>query len=432
MDNTLAQNPNDLFSIQSRPSRVWDQVRHFNRKLEPTLRAKKFSLMAQSPSAFFRGTNHLYWADWGKSDLLKVFGGGKDTRLWINADLYNGHFGSFTDATGRLVYDLNDFHESVVADYQHDLWRLGVSLVMTGRENLHPPAVTRKMVIACALGYWRELKRCRWYPNVRHAPWDEEQASGSLRHFLTHARKHLGIRAMLESWTKPGKDGFRLKIQGNPDLQVLSRETAKKLEKSLDHYAADLRPWPGVKPRLFKIMDMARLLNNGAGLEGLKRYYALVRVHETAEDACRILELQQQGEPSAWKYLPLKARKKTTDLCGGSQSLRVDLACRALGRYPDPWLGRLEFQGDEFLVQERSPYAGVLPSAMMDEGAAYQLGAILARAHCRAKKSFARKAFNIIREDRKAFRKQVSALSHAYADQVELDYKGFLKMEKKK
>src|ERR1017187_5233488 len=109
MDNPLAQTPNDLFSIQSRPSRVWDQVRHFNRKLEPLFRAKKFSLMSRSPSAFFRGTNHLYWADFGKSDLLKAFGDGKDTRLWINGDLHCDHFGSFTDATGRLVYDLNNF-----------------------------------------------------------------------------------------------------------------------------------------------------------------------------------------------------------------------------------------------------------------------------------------------------------------------------------
>src|SRR5665213_2988188 len=73
MDNTLAQNPNDLFSIQSRPSRVWDQVRHFNRKLEPSLRTKKFSLTAKSSPAFFRATDHLYWADFEKSDLLRPF-----------------------------------------------------------------------------------------------------------------------------------------------------------------------------------------------------------------------------------------------------------------------------------------------------------------------------------------------------------------------
>jgi Uncharacterized protein conserved in bacteria (DUF2252) len=103
-----------------------------------------------------------------------------------------------------------------------------------------------------------------------------------------------------------------------------------------------------------------------------------------------------------------------------------------LSRYPDPWLGRLELQGEEYLVREKSPYQGVLPSAMLDGDAAYQLGAILTRAHCRAKKSFTKKAFNIIKEDRKAFRKQLSVLAHTYADQVELDYKSFLKMKKVK
>ncbi len=422
----------DPRSPHSRPEWVREQILHFNRKLEPRFLQKKFSLMAQSHFAFYRGTDHLFWSDFGGSGLEETFGGGKDTRLWISGDLHRDNFGSFTDATGRLVYDLTDFDEAVVADYQFDLWRLGASLVVAGRENKRDTRAVSHLVEACAKGYWRELKSCRWYPNVRYGPWDEEQAAGSLRQFLSHARKHFGFSHMLERWTKAGKEGLRFKIQGNPDLEAIPAETAKKLGRALQGYSEGLKPWPLEKPRLFEIEDIARRMNAGVGSEGLRRYYALARVREAGEDAYRVLDIKEQVEPSSWNYLSKKARRKTQELCGGKQGLRVDLACRALGRHPDPWLGRLEIKGDEYLVHERSPYKGVMPGELLDEGTAEQLGAILARAHCRAKESFAKKAFNRIREDKKEFRKQLVALSLAYADQVALDYKSFVEMVKSK
>ncbi len=129
---------------RSRPSWVKDQIRSFNQNLESRSRDKKFSLMAHSPDTFFQGTNHLFWTDFAESDWLGAFGGDKGTRIWISGDLHFTNFGSFIDATGRLVYDLNNFDESIVADYQFDLWRLGVSLVLLGRKNKkkskgHPP-----------------------------------------------------------------------------------------------------------------------------------------------------------------------------------------------------------------------------------------------------------------------------------------------------
>src|SRR5205814_854996 len=105
-----------------------------------------------SPFAFFRGTNHLFWSDFGKSDLLDRFGGGKKTRLWVCGDAHHDNFGSFADASGRLVYDLDDFDETVVADYQLDLWRLGTSLALSGRELKRNPKAVERMILECAWG----------------------------------------------------------------------------------------------------------------------------------------------------------------------------------------------------------------------------------------------------------------------------------------
>ncbi len=381
--------------------------------------------MAQAPWDFFRGTNHLFWADLGKSAWLDSFGGKKGTRIWIVGDLHFGNFGSFTDSTGRLVYDLNNFDESIVADYQFDLWRLGVSLVLLGRKNKKNLKSLRGMALECARGYWREVKSCRWYKSLSQAPWDEEQAAQSLRHYLAHVRKYYGFSHLLEHWTKPGKNGLGFKTQGNPDLETIPKEMARKLEKALKDYALRLKPWPMEKPRVFEIESLARRLNNGPGTEGRKHYYALARVREEAQDPYRILQIKEQVEAGAWEHLPKKSLRKTRKLSGNSQSLRVELACRALSRNPDPWLGRLEWKGDDYTVGELSPYNGSLPDDRLDETTAYQLGGILARAHCRAKKSFAKNAFESIKKDKKRFRRLVADLSLAYADQVEEDYRGF-------
>jgi uncharacterized protein (DUF2252 family) len=411
---------------RSRPSWAKDHIHRFNKSLEPRAREKKNSILARSPFDFFLGTNQLFWADFGESEWLNAFGGGKGTRIWISGDLHCDNFGSFADATGRLVYDLNNFEQSIVADYQYDLWRLGTSLVLLGRKSQKNPKAIRRMVVECARGYWREIKSCRWYKSLSQAPWDEEQAAQSLRHYLIHARKHYGYPHLLERWTKPGKNGLGFKTQGNPDLEILPKEIARKLEKALKDFAANLKPWPMEKPRVFEIEDLALRLNNGPAREGQKHYYALVRVREEAQNPYRILEMKQQVEPGAWDNLSKKSLRKTRKLCGNNQALRVELANRALSRQPNPWLGILEWKGDDYTVDELSPYGDVLPGDMMDETAAYQLGGILARAHCRTKGSFAKKAFENIKKDKKEFRRLVADLSLAYADQVEEDYRAFV------
>lgn len=385
--------------------------------------------MVQSPWAFFRATNHLFWADFGKSDWSEAFGGDKATRTWINGDLQWDNFGSFTDATGRLVYDLNSFDQSIVADYQFDLWRLGVSLVLLSRKNKKNPKAIRRMLVECARGYWREIKSCRWYKSLSQAPWDEEQSAQSLRHYLIHVRKHYGFPNLLENWTKPGKGGLAFKTKGNPDLEIVSKEATRKLEKTLKDYALRLKPWPVEKPRVFEIECLAQRLNSEPGSEGQKHYYALVRVREEAQNPYRILQIKQQVEPGAWNYLSRKSLRKTRRLCGNNHALRVELACQSLSRQPDPWLGRLEWKGDDYTVGELSPYTGVLPHDMLDENSAYQLGGILARAHCRTKGGFAKNAFECIKRDKKEFRRLIADLSLAYADQVEEDYRSFCEAE---
>lgn len=409
---------------RTRPSWVRDRIGRFDRKLDPQTRKLKWARMGQSPSSFFRQTGHLFWADFARSPLLENFGGGKKTRLWINGDALLGHFTSLTDTSGRLVLDLAHFDGSIIADYQFDLLRLGISLALAARENRQNPKAVYRMVLEYARSYWREIKSCRWYENIRFSPWDEEQSSGSVRHFLADIRKTRSYPQILEHWTKTGKAGPKFKTSGGTELRAFPKEGVKKLEKALLWYAGDLKPWPGPKPRVFEVSDLALSPNGGSN-----NYWALVRMKEEGENPYRLLELRRETEPPSWHFLPKKARRKTRDLCGDNQALRAELGCRALSRSQDPWLGRLELKDGDYLVREKSPFEASLSGAMVDEGAAVQLGAILARAHCRAKDSFAKNAFEAIKADKKAFRKQVAEIAVAYSAQVEADYQSFRSRE---
>ncbi len=104
-----------------------------NDALPPTDRQAKYAKMAASPFVFFRGTNHVFCADFAGDPRLSQFGGSR-MRTWLQGDLHVENFGAFSNDEGDVVYDSNDFDEAVIADYQYDLWRMAVSIVLVARE----------------------------------------------------------------------------------------------------------------------------------------------------------------------------------------------------------------------------------------------------------------------------------------------------------
>jgi hypothetical protein len=64
---------------------------------------------------------------------LHLFGNPK-TRTWLSGDCHCCNFGSFHNRRGETVYALNDFDESLVGDYQMDLWRLAVSILLAMKQ----------------------------------------------------------------------------------------------------------------------------------------------------------------------------------------------------------------------------------------------------------------------------------------------------------
>jgi len=340
--------------------------------------------------------------------------------------MHCGNFGAFTDSQDRLVYDINDFDESVIADYQFDLWRLAISLVLLGKQNQLKPHHVKSLVQGFAKGYFHEIESCHDDGGACEKVLDHRNATGILKQFLHHTRRIYGKKKMLERWTEEIQGDLRFKVKANPDLEAIPAGLAPLLRDALEEYADHLKPWPLKSLGLFEVKDLAQRLHQGVGARGLNRYYALLKVEAGPKEKYRILDIKLQPKPSPWAFLPSKAKEKTKEACDGDHGLRTALAFQALGQAVDPWLGWLKLEDGEYSVRERSPYKAVLAFNQMDAGLSRQLGEILARAHCRAKKKFALKAWDRLKEKEAPFAQALQVIAHAYADQVELDYQSFI------
>src|ERR1700746_2966216 len=92
----------------------------------PALLRLKHGLMGQSPFVYFRGAAPVMAAD-----LSVLPNTGIVSQLCGDAHVRN--LGAFAAPDGRLVFDINDFDETIRAPFEWDLKRLATSLTLAGR-----------------------------------------------------------------------------------------------------------------------------------------------------------------------------------------------------------------------------------------------------------------------------------------------------------
>ena len=94
----------------------------------PELVPIRYGRMAVSPFAFFRGAAAVMAADLATTPVSGL-------RVQACGDAHLSNFGAFAAPDRRLVFDLNDFDESLPGPWEWDLKRLGASFAIAGREN---------------------------------------------------------------------------------------------------------------------------------------------------------------------------------------------------------------------------------------------------------------------------------------------------------
>ncbi len=405
-------------------------VAQWNAKLTPRDRAAKYAKMRASPLAFYRGTNHLFWATYAADKRLGEFGG-PYTHTWIQGDLHAFNYGAYHNDENEIVYGLNDFDEALIADYQYDLWRMAASLVLIARENkLSGQTGAIRAIEAFCEAY---LDGLTGDPQTRE-PHTEQGAYGRLDEFLEDTARSLSREKMLKQWTDVHK-GERRFHPDNQKLEALSAQEHEAVTRAMRGYGQSLSGGLDYDPEYFRIKDIARRILAGNGSLGTPRYYLLIQGTSQDEDHARILDLKRQDKPTAYHFLDERHRAAYRDHFTHDAE-RHTRAMKALCRDTDDHLGHLSMLGAHYSVRERSPYKASLPLEVLNSSTrlqklSAQWGRLLARSHVRAARhlddtrDFAARVDETTKGRRAAFLSLVQDIALDFADQVHDDWRAF-------
>ncbi len=173
----------------------------------PELVPIRHSRMAATPFAFYRGAANVLAADLAPAPPSGL-------RVQLCGDAHLANFGGFASPERSLVFDLNDFDETLPGPFEWDVKRLAASLEIAGRSREFDRKVRRRIVTGSVRSYREAIRGFAKMQNLD----------------VWYA--HLGIEDILARWgTGAGRDalkGFQhavSKAEGKDRLRAESKLT---------------------------------------------------------------------------------------------------------------------------------------------------------------------------------------------------------------
>jgi uncharacterized protein (DUF2252 family) len=362
----------------NRPDPI-DLLQEDNRSRLPDLVPVRYGRMLASPFAFLRGSA-VIMAD----DLA----GTPDTGLRVQAcgDAHLGNFGVFGTPERNLVFDVNDFDETLPGPWEWDVKRLAASVVLAGR-NLHIDGSQGGQIVRETVRAYRERMGELgilgpldvWYDRVDVgqvlAIARQEQAKDLKRQLrVSKIRQRTSLRA-LPKLTREVSGSLRI-IDDPPLIGHLDPE-AFDGETMIGAYTESLPPDRRTLLQRYDVLDTARKVV-GVGSVGTRCYLSLL------VDADRhspvFLQLKEAMESV---LAPHTGKSEFTH-----RGERVVVGQRLMQASSDMFLGWTSYRGRDYYVRQyRDMKGSVNLDAMTTAGfASYAqvCGRTLARAHARS------------------------------------------------
>jgi uncharacterized protein (DUF2252 family) len=400
----------------------------------PELLPIRYARMASSAFAFFRGAA-LPMA----SDLARTPRSGLSVQLCGDAHLSN--FGLFGSPERHVVFDINDFDETLPGPWEWDVKRLATSVEIAGRANGYPSKVRRASVLATVAAYRRAMRAfARMDPlDVWYSHADMARITALTEGSLSARQRRSIERTVAKAQTKDNlgalgrfatvQDGVP-RLTAEPPLVVPVRdlwrgtaeakEVAEGLRQLLSEYRDTLEPERRVLLDRYELVDMARKVV-GVGSVGTRSWMLLL-----IDDDGHALFLQaKEAGPSA-----LEQFVGASEYENGGQ--RVVIGQRLMQAVSDIFLGWVRVTGidgvrrDFYLRQLRDWKGSAEVETIRPEGIAPYgelCGWTLARAHARTGDPVAVAAYL---GGSPSFDEAVHSFAESYADQNERDHQTLL------
>jgi uncharacterized protein (DUF2252 family) len=361
-----------------------------------------------------------------------------DSGLRVQAcgDAHLSNFGAFAAPDRRLVFDLNDFDESLPGPWEWDVKRLAASFAIAGRENGFKRKLRRTAVLMAARSYREAMRTFASQPNLEvwyarldvEAAMDEIEAEDprtakQVRKGVAKARSKDSLRA-LEKLTHE-VDG-ELRIRSEPPLLVPieelvdedeSRDLLQSLTEILDSYRDSL---PADRQHLLDGYRLRHIAHKvvGVGSVGTRAWVVLLT---GADDGDPLFLQAKEAEASVLEPYAGASRYK-------NHGRRVVEGQRLMQAASDIFLGwcpalGLDGRKRDFYVRQlwdwkRSAEVERLTPRGLGSYARI-CGWTLARAHARSGDRVAIAAYLGAAD---AFDQAIAEFSESYADQSERDH----------
>ena len=392
-------------------------------RLAPLLKLKH-KLMADSPFVFFRGAAPVMAAD-----LSLVPNTGIVAQLCGDAHVRN--LGAFAAPDGRLVFDINDFDETIRGPFEWDLKRMAASLVLAGRESGHKETSARDATEEFVLHYCEKMRTFAEMPLLDVGRYQVHRMASvePVHDALLKAERATPLHT-LELLTEPASnkhggpadrsssggrkpDAPRRFKDIEPNLKRLTGSQAVKVLAALGPYRQMLEPQRQHLLSLYRPVDVAFKIV-GTGSIGLRDYCIYLEGNGPHDPL--FLQMKEEAPSVYTAYLP-DARPAHHN---GQRAVEGQ---RAMQVQSDPFLGWTQMAGRDYLVRQLNDHKG---SIELEDLAGSGLaafaeicGELLARGHARSGDPQVIAGYI---GSGNGFATAISKFGSLYADQTEKDW----------
>jgi len=369
----------------------------------------KHSRMACSPFAFFRGAVSIMAADLARLPNTNL-------RVQLCGDAHVQNLGSFASPDGKLIFDLNDFDETIRGPWEWDVKRMATSIILGGREAGQKRASRRAAAEALVESYCRSMAEFARQPILQVARFHihREARIQPIHKALLQSQRSTPLD-LLEKFTESDGRGRARFRNLRPGSWRVTGQEAKDVLTALSTYRECLGPERKHLFDLFRPVDVGFKVV-GTGSVGLRNYMVLCEGNGPKDPL--FLQVKQEMKSAYAPYVPNVVYKH--------QGRRVAEGQRAIQPVSDLLLGWTDFGGHEYLVRQLNDHKGSVDIKTLKgsglESLAVVAGELLARGHARS--GDARKIHGYCGSGSKIVR-AIRDFAAQYADQTEADYATF-------
>lgn len=329
----------------------------------------KMARMAASPFGFFRGAAPLMAAD-----LASIQHCGLEAQICGDAHVRN--LGAYAAPDGHLVFDINDFDETMRGPFEWDLKRLSTSLVLAGQQSGHDKKACKDAVRLFIKSYCAAMSRFSELTVLELAKFQLHVKVGPVQAVLRKAERATPEHNLEKLTVRSGgKHKFK---DERPLLAPVRPQVARQVIAALALYQQTLSPERQQFVACYQPVDVAFKVV-GTGSVGTRDYVVLCFGNGERDP----LFLQVKEEPTSCyaRYLPASQNFI-------NEGKRVVDGQRRMQAYSDPFLGWTSMGGRDYLVRQLSDHKATIDDSQMQGNGlteyARVCGEVLAKGHARS------------------------------------------------